>query len=344
MKLLNKIITLIPRRLVYWLQGARIKSRGLCSFGKNSFISKGTRIIVSDLLNYNRKDKFIIIGKNCWIGEWAEIQSVFNSKIIIKDYSTIQDYCKILGDVTIEKYCVFAPNIFISSGNHYATVKPEWLIREQDDFVFSTESGKKEHSKPVHIEEDCWLGWGVFIKPGIYIGRGAVIGAYSIITKNVPPYSIQIGSPNKEIKNRLFFDPPTAILPSQSTHLPYFYRGFGHKRFEMEESLKSGIIYSEKQSLCVVKKIKYKSLVIEGVIFKKTIEETNLEISISGYKVIATKIIDNNFNIAFELTEDKNSIHKYLEEQYTVVQFHLSGNFLVNRKYNWGLSKIALQV
>ena len=79
--------------------------------------------------------------------------------------------------MTIEKYCVFAPNIFICSGNHYVTVKPEWLIKEQDDFVLSTESGKKEHSIPIHIEEDCWLGWGVFVKPGIYIGRGAVIGA-----------------------------------------------------------------------------------------------------------------------------------------------------------------------
>lgn len=83
---------------------------------------------------------------------------------------------------------------------------------------------------------------------------------------------------------------------------------------------------------------------LEGILYKKAIEEANLKISISGYKEILVKIVENQFDFSIDLTEDKNSIHEYLEEKYTLIQFHLAGKLSFNKNYNWGLSKIILEV
>ena len=54
--------------------------------------------------------------------------------------------------------------------------------------------------KPVTIGNDVWIGMRSIIMPGVTIGEGAVIGAGSVVTKNIPPYSIAVGTPAKVIK------------------------------------------------------------------------------------------------------------------------------------------------
>ncbi len=56
--------------------------------------------------------------------------------------------------------------------------------------------------KPVVIGNDVWIGHGAFILPGITIGDGAIIGAHSTVTKDVPPYSIVVGNPARIVKYR----------------------------------------------------------------------------------------------------------------------------------------------
>ena len=50
------------------------------------------------------------------------------------------------------------------------------------------------------MEDDVWIGYDVLIMSGVKIGKGSVIGAKSIVTKSVPPYSVYVG--NKVIKSR----------------------------------------------------------------------------------------------------------------------------------------------
>jgi maltose O-acetyltransferase len=61
-------------------------------------------------------------------------------------------------------------------------------------------------SKPIVIEDDVWIGSNVTILPGVTIGKGAVLGACSLINKDVPPYAIMIGSPGKVLKIRKTID------------------------------------------------------------------------------------------------------------------------------------------
>lgn len=55
---------------------------------------------------------------------------------------------------------------------------------------------------PVVIEDDVWIGAGVVVTKGVRIGKGAVIGANSVVTRDVPPYTIAAGSPARVVKER----------------------------------------------------------------------------------------------------------------------------------------------
>ena len=50
------------------------------------------------------------------------------------------------------------------------------------------------------LEDDCWIGAGVIVLPGITIGKGAIVGAGSIVTKNVEPFTVVVGNPAHAIK------------------------------------------------------------------------------------------------------------------------------------------------
>lgn len=57
-----------------------------------------------------------------------------------------------------------------------------------------------EFGHPIRIEDDCWIGAGVIILPNVTIGRGSTVGAGSVVTKSIPPYSVALGTPAKVIK------------------------------------------------------------------------------------------------------------------------------------------------
>lgn len=54
-----------------------------------------------------------------------------------------------------------------------------------------------EFGHPVFIEQDCWIGANVVILPGVRIGEGSTIGAGSVVTKDIPPFSVAVGCPCK---------------------------------------------------------------------------------------------------------------------------------------------------
>lgn len=57
-----------------------------------------------------------------------------------------------------------------------------------------------EFGHPIFIEDDCWIGGNTVILPGVRIGKGSTIGASSVVTKDIPPYSVAVGSPCRVIK------------------------------------------------------------------------------------------------------------------------------------------------
>lgn len=55
-------------------------------------------------------------------------------------------------------------------------------------------------ARPIRIEDGCWLGGGVIVLPGVTIGRGCVIGAGSVVTKDIPENSLAVGNPCRVIR------------------------------------------------------------------------------------------------------------------------------------------------
>jgi hypothetical protein len=80
--------------------------------------------------------------------------------------------------------------------------------------------------RPVLIDEDCWLGAHVVVAPGVRIGRGAVVGANSVVTRDIGPYAIVVGAPAKPINQRLAWRPSPWLDATSPEARPYLYAGF----------------------------------------------------------------------------------------------------------------------
>ena len=220
--------------------------------GKNS-IGKNCKIITQ---KSDTSVHTFFLKNNSWIGDNVEINIPSNGKIIIGNNSSLQDGCKILGEVYIGSFTLFAPNVFVSSGNHFAFFRPHLTIREQDKLTIGT----KEKSKPIYIEDDCWIGKDVFIKPGAYIGRGCVIGLGAIAKGYIPPYSVVVDK-SIIIKNRVDFK-PLDILKAEEFSIPYFYRGFNPSVKDIE----NGCFYCKKEGLLIFSSKKdYTKISIQGI-------------------------------------------------------------------------------
>ncbi|KAG1709250.1 hypothetical protein DVH05_019893 [Phytophthora capsici] len=88
--------------------------------------------------------------------------------------------------ITIGDRVMLAPNVQLYTASH--PLDPE------------ERSSGLEIGKPITIEDDVWIGGNTTVVPGVTIGRGAVIGAGSVVTKNVPPMCVYAGNPAKFIK------------------------------------------------------------------------------------------------------------------------------------------------
>ena len=166
----------------------------------------------------------LIIGDGCRIGRDVQLQP--GAKIELKDHASLQDRCTILGDVRIGSHCLFAPNVYVSSGRHWHDLEPPRYIKDQDAMVL--ERGLPDGSvlsDPVIIEDDCWIGINVVVMRGVRIGKGSVVGANSVVTSDIEPYNVVAGAPAKTIGKRLQFSPPAAISHDSVDDLPYFYSG-----------------------------------------------------------------------------------------------------------------------
>ena len=104
---------------------------------------------------------------------------------------TVQDD----GEVTIGDHCSFGPNVTIVTPVHPMLPGERRAMLNRD--------GEKKHmcyARPVHIGSDCWLGANVVVCPGVTIGEGCVIGAGSVVTRDIPPMSFAAGNPCRVIR------------------------------------------------------------------------------------------------------------------------------------------------
>ena len=129
------------------------------------------------------------MGKEVNIGRGAYIGSGDNLEI--GDFSGIGENCKI-NNISIGKFVMMGEEVYIYANNHnFKSIKEPMMNQGMSEI------------RNLIIEDDVWIGSRVIILPSVNIIRnGAIIGAGSIVTKDVPAYAIVAGNPAKVIRFR----------------------------------------------------------------------------------------------------------------------------------------------
>jgi len=122
----------------------------------------------------------IDVGRDCFIGEWSYIWSTASIKI---------------GDRVLISH-----NVNIHDNNSHS-LSAQRRHKHFMDIITTGHPRKIDdiECKPVLIEDDVWIGFNSTILKGVTIGRGAVVGACSLVTKDVAPYTVVAGSPARPI-------------------------------------------------------------------------------------------------------------------------------------------------
>ncbi|RUO78398.1 acyltransferase [Pseudidiomarina taiwanensis] len=138
--------------------------------------------------------KFQKVGANVWIGQGCHFTE---DTIFIGDNVSIGRNCCFQskhGRILIGNDVMFGPRVHIHGGNHQYKVIGIKLRDYRKD--------KNHDDGVVNIDSDTWIGAGSIILANVSIGKGAIVGAGSVVTKSVPPYAIVAGNPAKVIKFR----------------------------------------------------------------------------------------------------------------------------------------------
>ena len=125
--------------------------------------------ILINAMNRATDETTLCIGDHCFIGR----NNYFNTGSVIRlgDYCLTANHCRFLG-----------------SGHDTRTPLVPYL------------AGRAVAEKDIIVGPNCWLGDGVVVLPGVTIGYGSIIGAATVVTKNVPPMSVVVGNPGRIVK------------------------------------------------------------------------------------------------------------------------------------------------
>lgn len=162
------------------------------------YLKIGKRSIVNACFTFESQDGFIEIGDNCSIGS-----SAFVCRSGIKVGNNV--------------YVAF-DSIFYDHNSHSL----DYLERRKDQqreladkaagrFFITSKDWSVVSSKPIVIEDDAWIGMHCLILKGVTIGRGAVVGAGSVVTRDVPPFTVVGGNPAQILKR---LTPPADFEPA----------------------------------------------------------------------------------------------------------------------------------
>ena len=138
---------------------------------------------------------FAQFGENSFVQGPIQIHYGAHTKIGNRFFGnfnlTIQDD----GEVTIGDDCNFGPNVTIVTPVHP-------MIASERKAITTAEGANKRvcWAKPVHIGSNCWFGANVVVCPGVTIGDGCVIGAGSVVTRDIPANSFAAGIPCRVIR------------------------------------------------------------------------------------------------------------------------------------------------
>lgn len=133
------------------------------------------------------KKVFASCGENCYIelpfhANWGGHHVHLGTSVYLNANCALVDD----GQIYIGDHVMIGPNVMIATANH--PINPELRAKGY------------QYTRDVHIGENVWIGGNVSIVPGVTIGKNSVIGAGSVVTRDIPENSIAVGNPCRVIR------------------------------------------------------------------------------------------------------------------------------------------------
>jgi acetyltransferase-like isoleucine patch superfamily enzyme len=167
------------------------KSHGSGYFSLSDFKHAGENIILEKgVLVFHPEN--ITVESNVYVGHNAILKGYYKNEMIIGEHTWIGQNCFFhsAGGIKIGKAVGIGPYVKILTSAH------------KDDNTDIPILFHDIELKEVIIEDSADIGVGSIILPGVTIGEGSVIGAGSVVTKDIPPFSVAVGNPCKVIRDR----------------------------------------------------------------------------------------------------------------------------------------------
>jgi acetyltransferase-like isoleucine patch superfamily enzyme len=191
-QLVGRVFVELDRRLSFWASTSAQDSRGkkFASFGNRSLIMwKPTTIF---------NEQYISIGDDTLIGPGVALSAgmVPGQECISKVVVSIGDRC------LIGRGSGIVGHFSIEIGNDVWTGHHVYITDQNHGYEDVTRpiSQQSQPERPVVIGDGSWLGHGAVVLPGVTIGKHVVIGANSVVTKDIPDFSVAVGSPARVIR------------------------------------------------------------------------------------------------------------------------------------------------
>jgi phosphonate metabolism protein (transferase hexapeptide repeat family) len=149
-------------------------------------------------------------GRYTQVGDQTRMQDC-----LLNDYAYVQHFCDLMS-ADIGKFANIANMVRVNPGfhpmerptlHHFVYRPTMYGMDEHDNADFFAWRRRQR----VVIGHDTWIGHGAVIMPGVHIGHGAVVGSNSVVTKDVPAYTIVAGAPAKVIRQRFSRDIAQAL-------------------------------------------------------------------------------------------------------------------------------------
>lgn len=152
---------------------------------------------------------------NCVVSSKSKIDPPYNlQNVKVGDYSYL---CRnsFVSNTNIGRFCSIGPNFFCGWGIHPTdgiSTSPMFYSTHKQNGMTLSKADKIDERKPIEIENDVFIGANVTILDGMRIGSGAVIGTGAVVSKEIPPYAIAVGSPIKITRYRFEKEIINALL------------------------------------------------------------------------------------------------------------------------------------
>ena len=167
------------------------KSRHMQHIGKSSVFKSRVRIIGAENISIG---DFTTIGRGTLLSTWDVPYIEGRPQLVIGSHVSIPENCHISAaqSVIIGNDVLFGKSVTVTDNAHGQSTAEDMALPPGKRNIFS--------KGPVRICDKVWLGDKVTVLPGVTIGEGAIVGANSVVTKDVPAHAVYTGIPAKLIK------------------------------------------------------------------------------------------------------------------------------------------------